>query len=517
MSLSEITNHADLAIGLLLDQFRDQANLEAFLRALMVPVQRLEATAHDLDTEMRLDNAIGAQLDMIGRIVDLPRGDMGDEAYRTRLRAHIRANLSEGTPDDLLEVLRLMVPTNDISLEEYPTGVVMRIADTLAEDPDAIVAELRRTRPAAVPMSLEYTLAEDEDTFAFASGDTEEADSSAGFSGMRWAAVGDDAGTYAYIATSDADVATWTSRNSARDEALNGIASDGNGTLIAVGDQLSPFYPHMGRSTDDGVTWESLGDPAPESHSVHLRAICYSPDLGVWVAVGDDAGTEALILTSDDDGDTWTPRSNPDDAHLRCVCWCPSLGLFIAGGDPASGDSYLITSSDGITWTERSHPKNSAIRGICWSEDLGLAVAVGDSDGADGYVITSPDGINWTERANPVNLSLYGVCWSEVLSLFCAVGNWDGAGCYVVTSPDGISWTRRNSNVGGTSLHAVAAHGASELAAVGGAYGGDAVLITSDDGITWTERANPANYDLHAVAGLQRQTLGGAWAYDKEA
>jgi hypothetical protein len=64
-------------------------------------------------------------------------------------------------------------------------------------------------------------------------------------------------------------------------------------------------------------------------------------------------------------------------------------------------------------------------------------------------------------------------------------------------------------------LFAVAQRGDGELVAVGDTGGGDAAILTSSDGINWTEQANPANYALFAVAGIQR-SIGGAWAYVKE-
>jgi hypothetical protein len=512
MAFEEITNHGDLAVDLLLEQLKDKVKLEAFLRALVGPAQELEEVAHDLDTEMRLDNAVGAQLDMIGRIVNLQRGSLSDSDYRTRLRAHIRANRSEGTPDDLLEVLRLMVANNSLSIEEYPTGVVMRIADALSEDPDAIVSELARARPSAVPLHLEYTLIDDAGTFKFASGDSEEADESAGFGGYRWVVVGDDAGTQAYVLTSDGDQTAWTQRTNPQDEDLNGVASNGNGRLVAVGKYPgSPQDPYIIYSDDDGETWTETTPPS-EADNVHLNAVCYSPDLGLWVAVGNDAGAVSLILTSND-GETWTARDNPKDEHLHSVCWCSGMDLFIAVGYPQGGDSYLITSSDGIAWTERNNPVNAVLRGVCWSESLGIAVAVGYSDGIDGAIITSSDGVNWTERSNPKNLWLYGVCWCEILGLFVAVGDPD-ADSYILTSPDGITWTEQSAPIAVT-LFAVAQRGDGELVAVGDTGGGDAAILTSSDGINWTEQANPADYALFAVVGIQR-SIGGAWAYVKE-
>lgn len=513
MALVEIKNHADLAVGLLLEQLKGKEKLEAFLRALVGPIQDMEEVAHDLDTEMRLDNAAGAQLDMIGRIVKLARGPLGDEAYRTRLHARIRANRSEGTPDDVLAVLRLMVASNGISIEEYPTGMVARVADTLAEDPDALVAELRRARPGAVPLHLEYNLVDDTDTFTFADGDSEEADSSAGFSGMRWIAVGDAFGGFTYVVYTD-DVlspSSWSvGTGHSASTALRGVAWDGSGVLIAVGND-NGTDSLMLRSTDDGETWAAVDLP---DSAVDLNAVTYSPDLNIWVAVGDDAGTESLVFMSDDSGLSWTAQSNPDDAGLNGVVWCPSLALFIAVGNQGIGDAYLITSPDGETWTERVTPKNSSLRGICWNEDLGLAVAVGDSDGADGYIITSPDGINWTERANPKNLWLYGVCWSETLQLFVAVGDPD-TDTYVVTSPDGISWIEQNTAPCAVTSYGVGGLGQYLLAA--NDTDGSGSTLSSEDGTTWTKGGGLGNYALFAAIGIQRQSLGGAWSYVKEA
>jgi hypothetical protein len=508
MALEEITNHGDLAVGLLLEQLKDEEKLEAFLRALVGPAQELEEVAHDLDTEMRLDNAVGEQLDMIGRIVNLLRGSLSDSEYRTRLRAHIRANRSEGTPDDLLEVLRLMVPTNGLSIEEYPIGAVMRIADALSEDPDAIVSELTRTRPSAVPLHLEYTVVDDTDTFQFASGDTEEADTAAGFADQGWVAVGAATGSGAYIVTST-DGTTWTQRSNPLDERLNAVASNRENVLIAVGTVIVA-KPYAVRSIDYGVTWSQLTitDGSPYAS---LNGITYSPDLDLWVAVGGDLGPYASIYTSDDDGDTWTERSNPDDCDLYSVTWCPALSLFIAVGSDDGVDSYIITSPDGITWTERANPKAFDLRGVCWSEQLGLAVAVGQQDGVDSYIVTSPDGIVWTERANPQNKFMYGVVWSPLLELFLAIGSY-GVDSYIITSPDGITWTEQTTPTT-TNLFGIDVSGLGNVIAVGSHDGADATILLSDDGTTWTEQSNPSSYHLYGIAGMLQ---GGTWAHVKE-
>ena len=48
-----------------------------------------------------------------------------------------------------------------------------------------------------------------------------------------------------------------------------------------------------------------------------LNAVVYASELGRWVAVGDDAGADSLIVYSDDDGVTWqTAGTVPFDDNL---------------------------------------------------------------------------------------------------------------------------------------------------------------------------------------------------------
>lgn len=81
-------------------------NIEELVAALVASVQELEAVVFDLLTETHLDTAIGVQLDVIGRIVGRTRQGEADEAYRERLRAQIAINLSSGTKEQVIDVVR---------------------------------------------------------------------------------------------------------------------------------------------------------------------------------------------------------------------------------------------------------------------------------------------------------------------------------------------------------------------------------------------------------------------------
>ena len=181
MLVEKLTYETD-AIANLLQQFRDQSNIEGFVRTFSASAQELESTLHDVDTELRLTTATGQQLDELGEVVKLDRGDLDDIDYSARLRARIRANRSEGTPNDVLETLRLMVVTNDLEYSEsYPAACLIQIYDALAMAISVVAVEAGRTRPTGVNLQLIYSLYSNETTFTFSSGDTEEASTAQGW------------------------------------------------------------------------------------------------------------------------------------------------------------------------------------------------------------------------------------------------------------------------------------------------------------------------------------------------
>jgi hypothetical protein len=105
--IENVTNHAARAVANLLVQFRDKPLIVAMLNAYSRQIQDLENALQQLLTQRALDVAVGAQLDGIGSILDLPRGGDTDEPYRSRLRVALAINQSAGTTEDLYKVLTL--------------------------------------------------------------------------------------------------------------------------------------------------------------------------------------------------------------------------------------------------------------------------------------------------------------------------------------------------------------------------------------------------------------------------
>ncbi len=170
----QITDHADRAVDRLALQYR-KPKIEALLRALLGPVQELEDTLWAMYTERFVSTAVGAQLDLIGRIVGQERLGYADESYRRLVRARVAANRSDGTVADLVTITQLVVDNEDADVviePQYPAAVVVRVeGEAVTEDTANIaISLLRRGAAGGVRILFEYSESDDADTFAFDGG-----------------------------------------------------------------------------------------------------------------------------------------------------------------------------------------------------------------------------------------------------------------------------------------------------------------------------------------------------------
>jgi len=172
--------------------------------------------------------------------------------------------------------------------------------------------------------------------------------------------------------------------------------------------------------------------------------ICWSPEVGIFVALGFGAST---TLTSYD-GLNWTARSIPAANNWISLCWSPQLGIFCA----VAGTGTLnraMTSPDGLTWSLQTTPSatttEGAWRSVCWSPEMARFVAVGTSGDTLKRAMYSDDGITWTLATTPVSNAFQSVVWGSELMTFVAISN-TGSG-RIMFSYDGISWYGRNSDL----------------------------------------------------------------------
>lgn len=79
-------------------------NIKKMVTALITPFATLETALLALLTQRSVDTAIGAQLDVLGKIVGEVRNGLDDDDYRRYVRARVLANRSQGVSEDLIKI-----------------------------------------------------------------------------------------------------------------------------------------------------------------------------------------------------------------------------------------------------------------------------------------------------------------------------------------------------------------------------------------------------------------------------
>lgn len=105
-------DHAAEGDTRLLAYLAAKPRMQAFLSALLAPVDSLEGLAIDVLVGCSIWTAVGVQLDTLGRIVRQLRGELTDAEYRLAILGRIFVNRGDGTLPQFAELLELLeVPT----------------------------------------------------------------------------------------------------------------------------------------------------------------------------------------------------------------------------------------------------------------------------------------------------------------------------------------------------------------------------------------------------------------------
>ena len=234
-------------------------------------------------------------------------------------------------------------------------------------------------------------------------------------------------------------------------------------------------------------SWRTITTDSTISNS-QWTAVCWSPELRLFVAVGTKNTGSSVVITSNN-GITWTPVPITDTSITlggwTAVCWSPQLRLFVAGGQHIGGTSLrFMYSSNGTTWNPLPDAPSRNVYNIRWSPELGIFLAM-----AQGAMITSSDGYTWIENYLPYplnNSNWEDACWSPELGLFVAVAYNE---IKVMISKNGINWTRVDihaSVFGGQWTSITWSSQLGIFVAVSRFTGGTtARVMTSRDAITW--------------------------------
>jgi hypothetical protein len=120
-----VADHVGEASDRLIGQYKGKPRLEAYLAALVGPLQSVEDALIDILFQSAIDNARGAQLDDLGDLVGQKRAGLVDAAYRPFVKARILVNLSDGLIEQLIAITVAILGDNArvYVRELYPAGI----------------------------------------------------------------------------------------------------------------------------------------------------------------------------------------------------------------------------------------------------------------------------------------------------------------------------------------------------------------------------------------------------------
>ncbi len=167
-----------------------------------------------------------------------------------------------------------------------------------------------------------------------------------------------------------------------------------------------------------------------------------------------------------------------------------------SGGVAVGEQGVILTTSDqGATWTRRFSGTTAWLTAVSYDSQLKRYTVVGEG----GMILSSPDGVGWTREASPTAVRLNGVSGDGGI----AVGE---AGAGALTRDANGGWTRADAGFGNRWMRGVWG-GQDNAVAVGQ---GGAIFTrrfdgnASPPGLAWQSEPSPVAADLEAIA------LGGA-------
>ncbi len=152
----EVSDYYERVVALLLTQFKDKANFQAFVRVLTVEVQEIEGVGFQLFLLRQLETAEGAQLDALGDVFGASRNGASDTNYRAAIRLRIYEISGSGVVDELLIVLKAVTAAANVGWwNNYPASIALL---TDGESiPSSLFQGMLALAPAAVALWIYVT------------------------------------------------------------------------------------------------------------------------------------------------------------------------------------------------------------------------------------------------------------------------------------------------------------------------------------------------------------------------
>lgn len=145
-------------MNLLLTQFHDSPNLNAVQNAFLAQIDELETVFEQLRN--LIEQAVGAQLELLGKVVGQKRYGMNDADYRLWIDARILLNKSRGIESDLRELLQVLIG-KDAEIREHPDVAFTVLIDQVCrQNAQRLFEIISEAKPLGVIARLQIALKE---------------------------------------------------------------------------------------------------------------------------------------------------------------------------------------------------------------------------------------------------------------------------------------------------------------------------------------------------------------------
>jgi photosystem II stability/assembly factor-like uncharacterized protein len=199
----------------------------------------------------------------------------------------------------------------------------------------------------------------------------------------------------------------WQRSSSARVKkvVLSGVDSLDPTTACAVGKVGQTGIGTILISRDAGQTWERAWQQSGSGPPTWLTGVAFCDSLHGLVV-----GAEGTILSTDDGGENWEPRTSPTSLWLTKVAFVDASHAWAVGGNPWPNPDFgiILASSDGgVTW-KKQYSGWPTLYGVAFADRLhGWAV------GVDGTLLGTADGGKTWTRYPTTQKGLWGVAFAD--------------------------------------------------------------------------------------------------------
>lgn len=170
MSLAHVTEHVERGLSRLIEQYKGKPRLEAWVRSYLNEVQALSDAAWQVLVSRLVDDAVGEQLTVLGRIVGETNRVEDDERFRVVVRARIAVNSSRGRGEDIIRVAGLLFARPVILTEFFPGAMTLEVAEAIDFIPTIEHRMLEEAASAGVRIDVHFYGDDPEDVFRFDEG-----------------------------------------------------------------------------------------------------------------------------------------------------------------------------------------------------------------------------------------------------------------------------------------------------------------------------------------------------------